>query len=445
MSYKTPKSLGDTPPEDLVADADEGESVQSSDQESEESYRDLSDARPHETRKLVLSWHGHSRADLQNMWQTALTRRNEGKSDVAEQTLKQVVVGLNHVLGKTNEDTIKAKYNLASLFAESGQMEEAIDIVEEVIQDHLDLCGYKDKKTQQNVLQAVELLNGWNRQADALSLLSLSKEVLYSSSDTHSVRKAGVRAGKKRDTLRRHITDNFQTDLSAVIESITEDSSPGRFDYGLEVARMHVASKDQGAEGLIQAMISQSEGHPDLAIQHLKAHAELLKLYDKLDQATEKSAAFETALGSFREVWEAYIWEEDTIESLDFAEAALQLAANVLKCFVQADVKKIFRDVVDKASAVFGYDDERTVWILITIGLVYQTHMTWDDAEEWFQEAFSAALANPAWGPKDGIVRSLQNAMDHNHFSYVSDEGRPYKTIFGVSGLKIMPGRLHLE
>lgn len=71
--------------------------------------------------------------------------------------------------------------------------------------------------------------------------------------------------------------------------------------------------------------------------------------------------------------------------------------------------------------------------------------MTWDDAEEWFEEAFAAALVNKAWGPKDGIVRSLQNAMDHHHFSYVSDEGRPFKTIFGVSGVTTRPGRLHLK
>ena len=105
----------------------------------------------------------------------------------------------------------------------------------------------------------------------------------------------------------------------------------------------------------------------------------------------------------------------------------------------------MFRDASDKAAVIFGSDDERTVWVLITIGLVYQTHMTWDDAEEWFEGAFSAALANKAWGPKDGIVRALQNAMDHRHFSYVSDKGRPFKTVFGVSGITIRPGRLHLE
>lgn len=98
-----------------------------------------------------------------------------------------------------------------------------------------------------------------------------------------------------------------------------------------------------------------------------------------------------------------------------------------------------------KASDVFGSSDERTIWVLITIGLVYQTYMGWADAEEWLEEAFAAALASEEMGPKGGIVRSLQNAIDRQHFSYISDEGRPFKTIFGVSGLVIRPGRLHLE
>jgi hypothetical protein len=73
----------------------------------------------------------------------------------------------------------------------------------------------------------------------------------------------------------------------------------------------------------------------------------------------------------------------------------------------------------EKASAIFESDDERTVWVLITTGLVYQTHMTWDDAEDWVEEAFAAALRNKICGPKDGIVMSLQNAMDHHHFSLI--------------------------
>lgn len=110
-------------------------------------------------------------------------------------------------------------------------------------------------------------------------------------------------------------------------------------------------------------------------------------------------------------------------------EAALQFVANMLKCGYRTQASRMFLEASEKASAVFESDDERTVLVLITTGLVYQTHMTWDDAEDWVEEAFAAALRNKDWGPKDGIVMSLQNAMDHHHFSYVSNEGRQFKTI----------------
>lgn len=379
------------------------------------------------------------------MWRTAIAYRNAGRSNEAEDMLHRVFLGMGHVLGKTNEDTVKAAYNLADVYADSGRIDEAIAMVEKVIEYHLTAYGYKDKRTQQNVLHAVELLNGWNRQADALGLLSLSKELLQSSSGAPNAWEADGHASKKGKAVQRSMQNDSQSEIAEAMHSVFEDLSPARIDYGLGVVRTHVAAKDRAAENLLLAIISQCEDNSELGVQHLKAQAELLRLYDRFGEADEHEAVFEAALESLNKSWEAYSWNEDSIESFDFMEAALQLVANSLKCGYQPQARLMFHEASEKASAVFGSADERTVWVLITIGLVYQTHATWDDAEEWFEEAFAAALANKEWGPKDGIVRSLQNAMDHQHFSYVSDEGRPFKTIFGVSGVTIRPGRLHLE
>ena len=371
--------------------------------------------------------------------------RNAGALDEAENMFQQTLIGMNHVRGKTNEDTVKVAYNLADLYADSGRMEDAVGILEKVIQNHISRYGLEDAKTQQNVLHAVELLNGWNRHTDALSLLSLAKELLGSSSSARNPRVGERFANRKRKAIQKSFNNNSQTDISRATESVLENASPDKVDYGLIVARTHVAAKDRSVEGLLLATISQCEHKPDLSVQYLKAHAELLKLYESLGQADKHEAAFENALASLKSTWEAYKWEEKEIERFDFMEAALQLINNIFKCGYHTQAWPMFRAIADTASNVFGYDDERTVWILISIGLVYQTHMTWDSAEQWFDEAFAAALANKAWGPKDGIVRSLENAREHHHFSYTSDEGRPYKTIFGVSGITIRPGRLHLE
>ena len=428
----------------IVGENSDAESIENSDDEPEDDLGGPTNSRIRNGSKLTLTWHGHSRADLHDMWRTAINHRDADRSNEAEDILYQVFLGMSHVLGKTNKDTVKVAYTLADLYAGSGRMEEANAMIEQVIDYHLTTYGCEDPRTQQNVLHAIELLNGWNRGEDALGLFSLSEELLQSSSNAPNTRKAESRASKKGKAVQRSIRHGSQSEISEAMNYVLEDLSPANVDYGLGVARARVAAKDRAAQGLLLAIISQCEDNLELGVQYIKARAELLKLYDKFGEADEQEAAFEGALASLDKAWEAYSWKEDSIESLDFMEAALQLVANSLKCGYQHQARSMFREAVEKASTIFGSADERTVWVLISIGLVHQTFMTWDDAEEWFEEAFAAALANKEWGPKDGIVRSLQNAMDHHHFSYVSDEGRPFKSIFGVCGITIRPGRLHL-
>ena len=412
---------------------------------SEDDSDDATDVGSLDGGRLALRWPGHSRADLYEMWRMALKSRDTGKLDEAEALLSQASIGLANVIGKTNGDTVKVAYNLADLYATTGRMEEAMALVEKVMQNHLQVYGCGDRRTQQNVLQAVELLNGWNREADALGLLSLSKELLNSSTSAHNTSKAGGRISRKGKATQKPIRKSAQFDLSGVTQSVLQDSTAASIAHGLGVARTHVAVKDRATENLLLAIISQCGRSPALRVQHLKGLAELLGLYGKLGEANKHGAEFQDALGSLERAWEAYEWEEESIESFDFMEAALQLVANALKYGYRTEANILFNMASEKASEIFGYEDERSVWVNISIGIVYQTHMSWDDAEEWFERAYTSALANKAWGPKDGIVRSLHNALHRHHFSYVSDEGRPYKTVFGVSGITVRPGRLHLE
>ena len=437
----------DSPAAEQTLDERDADTMDTSDNGFEEQHDNdmLEEESDNNIEQVALSWRGHSRTDLHAMWLRAKECRNAGQVNEAEHLLQQTFLGLSHVIGKTNEDTMKVVYTLADLYADSDRMEKAITLIEEAVQTHINTWGYENRQTQQCVLHAVEILNGWNRQGDAIGLLSLCHELLHSHASIHHTLKPenGGRANGKSGL--KSITNGPGTNLARVTESILEDLSSSSVNYGLQVARAHVTAKDRAAENLLFAMIEQCHGRSDLNIQNLKAHGELLKLFEKLGVAEDQKHHFYIAFDALTEAWDAYEWEEHKIESLDFMEASLQLLANALKCGYRVETKRSFRNAADQASEVFGFDDERTVWVLITIGLVYQTHLTWDDAEEWFEEAFSAAIANEEWGPKDGIVMSLQNAMDHQHFSYLSDEGRPFKTIFGVSGIKISPGRLHLE
>ncbi|KAF2971901.1 hypothetical protein GQX73_g1743 [Xylaria multiplex] len=252
--------------------------------------------------------------------------------------------------------------------------------------------------------------------------------------------------GRKGKGVDRNGPKTNSDHLSDIIQHIDEYPDQANIDYGLGVARSRVASRDKNVERLLLVMISQCESRPEgLAKQHVIAWSELIKLYQKLDSTGNHGNKIAEATETYKRLWAFYVWEEDKFECFEFMEAVLQLAANLLGGGYLQEARHMFSEAVDKATTLFGNSDERTVWVCITIGIVYQTHVSWDCAAEWFEGAYARALASREWGHKDGIVRSLKAAFDKKHFSYLSDEGRPFKTVFGVSGIKIIPGRLHLE
>lgn len=74
-------------------------------------------------------------------------------------------------------------------------------------------------------------------------------------------------------------------------------------------------------------------------------------------------------------------------------EVRLQLAVTFYKC----DYKLFAQYVLDNArvSCVnnFGLANEKSVWALISISLVYQRHEeTWDEVSGWYEQAYSAVL-----------------------------------------------------
>jgi hypothetical protein len=229
--------------------------------------------------------------------------------------------------------------------------------------------------------------------------------------------------------------------------AISQSNDVDELDYGVSVARTHALAKDDSVEHLLVKIIERCSLNPmETAVQSLKGWAELLKIYQKSGRVREKYDSFVTAHNTFNEILKNYPWDQPTREkfkSLLVVEAATELTA----AFVLADhlepAKRMFNMCVERAHEVFGDDDERTVWLLISIGLVYQRHKGWDMAKTWFEQALAIAMTK--YDEKDGILISLEEAFEVKHFSYINDEGRPFKTIFGVSGLKIMPTRLHLE
>ena len=377
------------------------------------------------------------------MFDAAQSLQRKGDAVTAETLFVQVLEGYENLLSPTHEDTNKVAYALATFYAEHNRMGDADKVLEAVSRKHVERYGVKDRETLQQVLHVVELLNAWNRPADALAYLARSKYLLDISTDRNgtSSRDKGKARRRVKTPKRGGVTP---LSLNEIANDIIKDADPTTIRYGLETARAHVAARDGAAVALLVVITRLCQADPKgLVFENLEARSELLKLYQSSGAVLENIGSFQEAWQTASTVWTTYDWDPKCFKSIKMMEACMKLAGVFLKAKFLQEAKDIFRKVEDKATVLYGCEDERTIWVLISIGLLYQNVRGWRDAEAWFQQAL--AFSYTAYGDNDGITRSLETSLEKQHFSYVSDEGRPFKTIFGVNGICIRPGRLHVE
>jgi len=388
---------------------------------------------------LPLNWRGHSREQLSAIFEAARSHAENG-SDRAEALFLTAAEGYGHLLGPTHDETVKVSFAMASFYTKQGQSTDADKVLEDVCRCHISKYGRKDRRTIQLILQIVELLNGWNRGLDALTFLTRSKDLLQSE-------KASSATSKRTKTRRRSKTPEARktsNELLDIAQDIVTSKSTAVVDYGIDVARTHVAANDEAVEAFLQAIIQHCNNDLEgLEIQNLKARSELLKLYNKTNRNLEQQASFLAGVDAATVAIWGKVWDKKCFKSFEVMEALLELSASVLKGSFEDEAWRLFEQIEQKAEDEFGWDSERTIWAKINIGIIYERTKSWEYAQPWFNHAYAASIA--ANGDEDGISRSLQTALEKRHFAYISDEGRPFKTIFGVSGFTIRPARLHID
>lgn len=418
-----------------------------------DSNEDNSDTGMHDRRveSISLRWNGRDRSDLHALERLAKTRSEERDWVAAERLFRECWEGLSHILGSTHEDTVKIACGLAEMFAENKHMKEADAVLETTISNYINRLGFDHKRTQAHLLYSVELLNGWDRTEDAGALLAAALSCKEAVGDRSTPRDHFLNSSRKKRT-RRTLTpaaDASQRELTLahLYDMLKENPTPADLDSGLRMARVHVAVKDSSIEELLKAFVKQCQRDPyRFSIQHLRARSQLLSYYDKTEQIDQHEAEFADAKVVCTKAWNSFNWVGANFACVEMLEAGLELAASFYKCGYEVEAADIFSRARDRCLQTFGIGDERTIWTQISIGMIYQTYAdSWIEAFEWFQEAYSGALGHSSWGHQDGVTISLATALEKRHFAYISDEGRPFKSIFGVTGFTIRPGRLHLD
>ncbi|KAJ4355401.1 uncharacterized protein N0V89_003417 [Didymosphaeria variabile] len=391
------------------------------------------------TRSLPLSYNGKTRQDLAVTLNVARSFSQQGEETRAESAYLDVFHGLEHLLSPTAADTVRIGYEIASFYWERGRKTDADAILEAMSATHINQLGMEDRSTQQHILHVVELLNCWKRGEDALVLLQHAKQTATSERHARARKKDRV---QERESASATVDERLQS-LNAEVDSAP---NPTILDHGLASARIHMATNKPALETLLKAIERQCLRDPAvLTVQGLRARAELLRHHISKGgrMSVADRSAFETAADLMKVFWGRALWDREEFKSHEIIEVSLELAVGVLRGELVKHAQWMFREIQKKATNFFGEDDERTIWALINIGIIYQTYRTWPEAKPWFQSAYAAADA--AWGMKDGVYRSLEKALEKHHFAYLNDEGRPFKTIFGVCGVTIHPTRLHLD
>lgn len=408
-------------------------------------------------------WEGLTRSDLLAMSDSARVHIEHHNPEAAGNLLLKVLAGYRHILGPAHEDVAEAAYAVAKLFAETGRIAEAVEIIEDTTREHVERLDSEHKRTQQHVLRTFELLRSCNQQVDALGLLARSKELLQTIPSQTCCRllRSHAREPNSKDRAPGSSGNTAQMTIDNLWDLVKENSSPANLDFALLAARPHVAAGNEAVEKLLRAVILRcSPRGAVLDIKRLKAKAELINLYMNLATIDHNNrdyvglfirfeVDFEVDFeGDFEGDFEVTCARHnesgwDSSQTLELIEIGMQLAVNMLKGGHGFKASKMFRIVEEKSATLFGASVGRTIWILISIGLSYQEHTTWEKARPWFQRALGRVIA--LWGHMDGLAMALQHALKRQHFSGLSGESWafPFSSILGIP-LRITGGRLHL-
>lgn len=447
--YQTPINVDTTSPENALTpydkrrDVDEIMTISSSSSSDEWESESETDANP-----LPLLWNGKTRSDVHMLFLNARdhARAPGGDAEIAEAMLQSALTGYNRLLGPVHAETNEVVHTLATFYYQHDRLPDAYSLLEQSCRAHVKKVGIHDARAYQYVLDVVQLLNGWNKQDDALAFLARARDLEeQGASRTKTTRRR--RQNKSSTATQRSEAPQDSLLLKTARTLSDHPQDPTELEYGLSVARAHASTDRVAVEQLLLTTINQcGQDTNKLAVQRLKAWAELLRLHQRPSNEIVNITSYQNAHAAFTDVMRRYPWHEMTrrkFESFRVIEAALELIAPFVKASYLNDAKRMFQKCEEQATTVFGDDDERTIWMFISIGLVYQRFRGWDEAHHWFEQALNIAMDK--YAEDDGIRISLEEAMEVKHFSYVNDEGRPYKTIFGVNGLKITPIRLHME
>jgi len=387
-------------------------------------------------RQLLLTWNGRPKSELDTTYRAAQAAHGRREHQLAQDLYAQALEGYRQVLGATAEETIAVLHSSVSLYLEQDSETEAYKLLEDSVQAHVTLWGEDADQTIHYALDVANLLSGCNREDDAIAFLRSAHSL---------IRRPRASGDAPRESSPERASLPGIGELLAAAGAATRYSDLSSLNFGLSVARNANKAGEPAAEALLIAIIDHCEYDPGrLAGQRLHAIAEIIDLYRTRGfsyTSGDYIGIIQKAESAFNATVRNRAWNPDDEGDFDILKACLRVAKSMLDVNEYARANKMFHKITEMTERVFGLG-EHAITMLIEIGRFHQERNGWSSSRPWFEHALANAIQELP--EKDGVRAALEMAKDKRHFCYSDSSGRPFKTIFGVSGVTIRPPRLYL-
>ena len=373
-------------------------------------------ASPHrpQSRCLPPTFNNHTLADFEAIERQAQQHESEGETDLAEEMYREALAGFENILSPTHEHTNALAYQLASFHANCNRMDDADQVLNWVIEKHIERWGVNHENTMEQFLHISRLYNGWSRNDESLSILyrvlDTWDEQAWGNGNYGSPTRLGAPGTMEppKTVPRRNVQSLGSTQTSRAWED-TDD--PLRVDYQLGLVNTRLASGDATAENTLLLLIEQCESHQQkLSLQILRARCSLVNLYRRQGNDVKGTLALEKAREAV---------DKTLTTNIEKSEVLLKACTDVGKLYLQEQgdepAEDIFQNIAAEAEDVFQEDRSPAITLFIHIGKIYQTENNWSKAEPWFERALAASMAvNELDSP---LTKALEAALEDRHYS----------------------------
>jgi hypothetical protein len=376
-----------------------------------------------------LAWNGYNRGQLESIHEDARNLASLEEFEEAEVKFCEALNGHEYLLSSVHESTSTLAYDLASFYARCDRMHDAYAVLDWIVTEHLKSSVIGDKETAAHILRVVQLLHSWSRSEEAINLLNktlVSCQKVAGSQDHASsssqVRPKLVNPSNKPESpeianfMPANPATHFGDELSLV-------------NCELKIAKSYIKAAKKEAEPLLLRLIDKCGQDPEkFSAQHFDAVCSLIELYQKPEDRYKLFAALKNAADIF--------W--NIMEGQSGGLSILKTAIKLVRFYIQAELAPTARPMLDRiereVTRILDEEDSEFVDVLITLGIYYQDHNGWTNAERHFEHALAIVMREHELDCR--VVSTLEAALETKFFTLRLPTPEGIRATFRSNGFK---------